>query len=424
MRIVLRALLGAWLLLVPVSAWAQDLIVQRDVTVRVGPRSGSDWVDYVTPGTELALLDEGAQQNGYYHVRLADGREGWIYRSFVRRTAAVPALVTTATGEAVVHYIEVDQGAAALLEFPAPCGAVLIDAGGRDTAAGDHLVAYLEAFFARRTDLNGTLAAVFVTHTHIDHNRALRRVAETFHVRNYIHNGILTGSGRNGARWIVDYAGDFSPAIVVTPVTQTEIGARGMHNDRIDPFTPANCPGVDPRIRVLSASWDEHPGWNEGAFDNGNNHSLVIRVDYDRASFLFTGDLEDDAIDTLIERYKTNRLLDTQVYAVGHHGSYNGTTVELLEAIKPDIAVISMGQSSVQAKWTAWAYGHPRKTIVTMLDDAISRRRMTAKNVLVAPRTKRFETFAMRDAVYATGWDGDIRIRARPDGSLQVETSR
>ncbi|WBY08145.1 MBL fold metallo-hydrolase [Sphingomonas sp. 7/4-4] len=246
---------------------------------------------------------------------------------------------------------------------------------------------------------------MFVTHTHVDHNRGLRRVAETFHVRNYVHNGILTGSGRVGARWMVDHAGDFSPAVTLTAVKSTDIGPNGLTNDRIDP--PLPCAGVDPKIRVLSGSWDENPGWNDGDFDNGNNHSLAIRVDYDRASFLFTGDLEDGAIDTLIERYAGNRLLDTQVYAVGHHGSYNGTTPELLGAITPDIAVISMGPSTVHAQWTAWAYGHPRKSAVTMLDDAISRHRVGAGTCSSPPaprplRAIRCMTLSTRPAGTAT----------------------
>lgn len=419
MRSLLHALLSLSLMLCATVAHAQDLVVQRDVTVRAEPRGGSDRVAYVSPGTGLDWLDAGERQRGYYHVRLADGRDGWVYQSFVRRAGnAVVAVAALPGDEAIVHYIDVDQGASALLEFP--CGAVLIDAGGRDARSVDHLIAYLEAFFAKRADLNRTLATVFVTHTHVDHNRGLRRVAETFHVRNYVHNGILTGSGRSGARWMVDHAGGFAPAVTLTSVSSSDIGPDGLTNAKIDPLA---CPRVNPRIRVLSGSWNENPGWGDGDFDNGNNLSLVIRVDYDRASFLFTGDLEDGAIDTLIDRYAGNHLLDTQVYAVGHHGSYNGTTPELLDAITPEIAVISMGPSTVQAQWTAWAYGHPRKSAVTMLDAAISRTRAVPRDVPVATRTKTFASYPMRDAIYATGWDGDIRIHARPDGSLTVETS-
>ncbi|WBY08146.1 SH3 domain-containing protein [Sphingomonas sp. 7/4-4] len=145
-RSLLRALLSLGLMLCATIAQAQDLVVQRDVTVRAEPRSGSDRVDYVTPGTGLDWLENGERQRGYYHVRLADGREGWVYQSFVRRADGTAAVATAAVpgDEAIVHYIDVDQAASALLEFP--CGAVLIDAGGRDAQAVDHLIAYLEAF--------------------------------------------------------------------------------------------------------------------------------------------------------------------------------------------------------------------------------------------------------------------------------------
>lgn len=72
------------------------------------------------------------------------------------------------------------------------------------------------------------------------------------------------------------------------------------------------------------------------------NHSLVIRVAFGEASFLFTGDLETRAIETLVEYYEGSGLLDVDVYQVGHHGSYNGTSDEIMRAIvRPEIAVIA-----------------------------------------------------------------------------------
>src|SRR5437868_5347455 len=78
------------------------------------------------------------------------------------------------------HYINVGQAAAVLLEFP--CGAVLIDAGAQDDSYQKQLIGYLGNFFARRRDLDSTLALVMVTHPHIDHNKALDKVAQTFRV--------------------------------------------------------------------------------------------------------------------------------------------------------------------------------------------------------------------------------------------------
>jgi competence protein ComEC len=80
------------------------------------------------------------------------------------------------------HYINVGQGLSALLEFP--CGAVLVDTGSQDDEHTDALIDYLNDFFSRRTDLNRTIATVFITHSHIDHTRGLRRVVETFTVKN------------------------------------------------------------------------------------------------------------------------------------------------------------------------------------------------------------------------------------------------
>ena len=73
-----------------------------------------------------------------------------------------------------VHYIDVGQGEAILIELPR--AAIMIDAGGEDT--GDsrfrvHLLDYLNRIFARRMDLNHTIDVLIVTHPHLDHTRCL-----------------------------------------------------------------------------------------------------------------------------------------------------------------------------------------------------------------------------------------------------------
>src|SRR5689334_2104015 len=81
------------------------------------------------------------------------------------------------------HYINVGQGAAVLLEFP--CGAILIDAGAQDDHYKKNLVDYLTKFFDRRKDLNKTIALLMITHPHIDHNEALKEVADKFRIERY-----------------------------------------------------------------------------------------------------------------------------------------------------------------------------------------------------------------------------------------------
>ncbi|HVU31730.1 MAG TPA: hypothetical protein VHE36_15175, partial [Sphingomicrobium sp.] len=157
---------------------------------------------------------------------------------------------------------------------------------------------------------------------------------------------------------------------------------------------------------------------------NQNNHSLVIKVSYGAASFLFTGDLEVPAIETLLERDTIRPLLRSDVWLVGHHGASNGTTPQLLAAMSPQIAIFSSGDPSIQAQWTAWAYGHPRRSVVEMIDHAIHRNRAAPVDVLVADGAKKFSTYHLVHALYSTAWDGDIDVTATPDGGLKVTTSK
>lgn len=117
-------------------------------------------------------------------------------------------------------------------------------------------------------------------------------------------------------------------------------GAGGLTDSTIDPVA---CTGVDPRIRVLSGGYVANPGWPDGEFDNGNNQSLIICVDFGEASFLFTGDMEETTIETLVNHWAGTGMLDVDVWEVGHHGSHNGVTPPLMAAMTPEVAVISMG---------------------------------------------------------------------------------
>ena len=58
--------------------------------------------------------------------------------------------------------------------------------------------------------------------------------------------------------------------------------------------------------------------------------------------------------------YGEKDLPDLEVLVVGHHGSKYSTSVELLEAGKPDIAIISVGENS---------YGHPTYEVLDRLTE-------------------------------------------------------
>ncbi len=319
------------------------------------------------------------------------------------------------TDRIAVHFINVDQGSAALVETP--CGAVVIDAGGRNATSTARLIAYLNAFFARRTDLPRRIDALFLTHNHDDHDRALFKVAQAIPVRGYVHNG-RPRTDTSGAGKMLAHAEGESPPIPVKAITEADIvaaGTRGVAGAIVDPLT---CPRVDPRIRVLSGGYDG----NSGDLGNPNNHSLVIRVDYGRASFLFTGDLETGSIDRLVSRYSGTRALNVDVYVAGHHGAENGTTPVLLSRMTPEIAIISTGPPFRIGGKSAWEHGHPRVGTISLLEGAIVRARAAPVTIKVARAPHDFESHLLSDAIYGTAWDGDIVVSAGPDGALTVET--
>jgi len=356
----------------------------------------------------------------------------------------------------VIHFIDVGQGASTLLEFP--CGAILIDTGGEKNKAFDsepHLIAYLKSFFARRKDLDRTLDALVITHPHIDHTRSIPAVLQNFRVRNIIDNGDVQDdiggrpqiamhqwlfernqeiAKRNQARRANGGSGiQYEEEIGHFDVSSEDIGSKGLTNGVIDPIPACPASQTDPKIRAL---WGMRLGRREKGH-NANNDSVVLRVDYGKASALLSGDLELLSIAWMTKHYKDDlKLLDTDIYYSPHHGSRNSTGSAWVSFVTPRLAVISMGPYERHLKtwpeFTARSFGHPNKNTVNDLlnpEHGVTAMRATPAKVMVGIRgawketPSEFEEQTIAKAVYATGWDGDVRVTAHADGKLDVETS-
>ena len=92
-------------------------------------------------------------------------------------------------------------------------------------------------------------------------------------------------------------------------------------------------------------------------YSDPNNGSLVLRVDYGGTSFLFTGDMEQNAEADLMDSGANVRA---DVLKVGHHGSPTSSSEAFLEAVAPSIAVISVGENN--------DYGHPGANVLARLE--------------------------------------------------------
>jgi competence protein ComEC len=416
--------------------------VSVSLNLRAQPSSSSRVVGVLRPGDTAEVIDD--QVPRWYRVRLSDQTEGYVSKSWVVEAAppsstTMPATTTTSTTTAgatttttttpgsgtasdtmTVHLIDVGQGAATLLEFS--CGAVLVDTGGETNASfdsGQALLDYLNAFFARRSDLNQTLDALYLTHPHIDHTRNVMAVINTFHVKNLIVDALNHGSGwpqqQQARTWAENQTGVGERLIATSDLP----AGQGLTDGVIDPVA---CSGTDPKLQVLwGAVMTQPSGWTATDLQNENNHSVVVRLDFGKASMLITGDLQETAIADLLSRWSQSGLLDTDIYEVGHHCSHNGTTADLLQAITPNLALIACGPSTRQLPWTAWQYGHPRQVAYDLLVASVTNSR-PAKDVQVATGQHVFITEHLTKAIYATGWDGSVVVDVKADGTEQVTT--
>ena len=94
-------------------------------------------------------------------------------------------------------------------------------------------------------------------------------------------------------------------------------------------------------------------------YNDTNDTSLVLRIDYGSTSFLLTGDMESDAERDLVE---SGANLKVDVLQVGHHGSSTSSSYIFMNAVLPEMGIISCGANN--------KYGHPHEETLSILRDA------------------------------------------------------
>jgi competence protein ComEC len=353
---------------------------------------------------------------------------------FAYAHAALPEYSALQPGHMRAHFINVGQGSSVLLEFS--CAAALIDTGGETNNQFDSVQAlqtYLDAFFARRTDLKKTLSLVLITHAHIDHTRGLPMVLSRYTVKSYVDNGSETGSGGRQQKAAHAKAKGNS-GMTWQAVTEPEVDEKG--GLAIKTATPSGCESGNIQFHAMWGDLQSSGGWTSTVLNDQNNSSVVTQLKFGDTSFLFMGDLEEDVHDAMLGFFCDKPgpgvcpALQADVMHVAHHGSYNGTSPDMVAAVSPKIFVMSMGPPTRDAMWTAVAYGHPRKVAVDMLvTDANLLSRSPAVDVQLATKAGskgaaskgEFVTQSVSKAIYGTGWDGTVVISAGTKHDLHID---
>lgn len=93
-----------------------------------------------------------------------------------------------------------------------------------------------------------------------------------------------------------------------------------------------------------------------GTEPKSNNQSIVLYTELGGRKWMFTGDLEEEGEQQLLETYEN---LQADVLKAGHHGSKTSTSEAFLQRVHPNTAIISAGEGN--------RYGHPHQEVLQRL---------------------------------------------------------
>lgn len=219
-----------------------------------------------------------------------------------------------ADADAEFHFIDVGQGDAAMVITSE--AVVVIDCG--PVSSSDVLTEYIK----RYTD---KIDCLVISHPHEDHMGGAAALINEFEIGEIIMEGF-------------DEFDDDAPAFY-------ERAYDAMVEHELYPIIATAGESHtygDITMKILSPEKD---------YNDKNSNSIVLRLEADGASAIFTGDAETPAEKVILDGFY--RDLDADVLKVGHHGSSTSTSEKFYLAVSPDIAVISCEKDN--------EYGHPHR---------------------------------------------------------------
>ena len=231
-------------------------------------------------------------------------------------------LPVSALADLQVHFLDVGQG---------DCTIVLCDGESMVIDGGPASASRFVYSYVRKTLKLQHIDYVISTHPHLDHVYGLSSVLNAAPVD-----------------------------LILTPVLEWDSKAfNAMLKYAEAQGTPLSVPQEGDTLRLGGATVTILHCWPE-ALDYGrtNDSSIVTRIDYGETSFIITGDAEDWSEYMMID---AGYDLKADVLRVSHHGSSTGSTMEFLQAVQPEYAVISVGKDN--------GYGHPHTEVLERLNE-------------------------------------------------------
>lgn len=210
-----------------------------------------------------------------------------------------------------VTFLDVGQGDSSVVEMP-DRKVIVIDTG-KD---GFHVCQYLKYRGIK------DISALVISHPQRDHVGGFERLKNDFNIEEIWDNGFVQYLQDSNIKKVSLIRGDV------------------MY-------------GADYKILVLHPHRDFNPNKNIE-----NNLSLVIKICGRLNCFLFTGDIENEAIEDINH---LGSYLSSTVLKIPHHGSKSSGDSNFINHVSPGYAVISLGAGN--------RHGLPHKEVLDLLND-------------------------------------------------------
>ena len=233
---------------------------------------------------------------------------------------------TLVQGEMQIHFLELGN------KYTGDCTYIkigdvdiLIDAGSKTSSIAT-IADYIDDYVGE----DKKLEYVIVTHAHQDHYAGFTQrdgsLFDLFEVGTIIDFALTNQEDKGSSNMYGRYLDE----------REDEIKAGAKH------YTAAECVekqktdgAFDLGSGVTMTILDSYYYYNEAPSEN--DYSVCTLFTYGEYNYLFTGDLEEDGEEKLVEM---NTLPEVDLYKAGHHGSKTSSSEALLSVVKPDVVCV------------------------------------------------------------------------------------
>lgn len=266
-----------------------------------------------------------------------------------------------------MHFIDVNQADAILIEFPTG-EKMLIDSGDNNSASQTKLENYLSSVDFKVENNEKVLDYFVLTHSDSDHIGGAVNIFQNYKVKNCVRPNVKSSS---------EGVYDDETAFTNTQIYNNVILA--INNEEgcecfvsCETLTFASIDYTSSKLNVDALTWKitfltpitEKLPYKSGSSFEYNNYSPLMLLEFMGKKIMFTGDAEKEVEADFVEYYSSKHMLanfDVDVLKVGHHGSKTSSTSEFLEVVKPEYAIIEVGLNNT--------YHHPDSETIENLKE-------------------------------------------------------